>query len=144
MLCMNADSTTMVNYEDIDTNDKHYYIVDCREDEKSGCEYICFDLTRYSVLATYIEELFTLRRKHKALLKTDKDNYAKNFAIQFALKIDCNSIYGALAYSLSPLFCYELAVATTALGRKAITTARDYAIACDYKFLGADTDSIFI
>lgn len=44
---------------------------------------------------------------------------------QLAYKVTCNSVYGQVGASTSPICYKELAASTTATGRKMVTTARD-------------------
>ena len=45
--------------------------------------------------------------------------------LQLAYKVTCNSLYGQVGATTSPICCKELAACTTATGRKMVVTARD-------------------
>lgn len=66
--------------------------------------------------------------------------------LQLAYKITCNSLYGQLGATTSPICMKELAASTTAVGRDMVIKARDYTLE---KYPGSrlvygDTDSVFI
>ena len=66
--------------------------------------------------------------------------------LQLAYKVTCNSLYGQVGATTSPICCKELAACTTATGRKMVIVARDLTLE---KFEGSkltygDTDSVFI
>jgi DNA polymerase elongation subunit (family B) len=66
--------------------------------------------------------------------------------LQNAYKVTANSLYGQCGAKTSPIYMKEIAASTTAVGRKMITTARDY-ILSNYEgaeIIYGDTDSIFI
>ena len=54
--------------------------------------------------------------------------------LQLAYKVTCNSLYGQVGASTSPICYKELAACTTATGRRMVTTARDLTLA---KFEGS-------
>jgi DNA polymerase delta subunit 1 len=65
---------------------------------------------------------------------------------QLAYKVTCNSVYGQVGASTSPICYKELAASTTATGRKMVTTARDITLENfkGSKLVYGDTDSIFV
>ncbi len=60
-------------------------------------------------------------------VKDTYNSFEKNIwdSLQLAYKISCNSLYGILGASTSPLYYKELAACTTATGRKMVTIAKD-------------------
>jgi DNA polymerase elongation subunit (family B) len=67
-------------------------------------------------------------------------------ALQKAYKVVCNSLYGQVGATTSPMCLKALAACTTATGRKMVTVARDITLE---KYEGSrlvygDTDSVFI
>jgi DNA polymerase elongation subunit (family B) len=64
---------------------------------------------------------------------------------QLAYKLTANSLYGQLGAPTSPIFYKELALSTTATGRKMLLMARKFAIErYNAEIIYGDTDSIFI
>ena len=66
--------------------------------------------------------------------------------LQLAYKVTCNSLYGQVGASTSPICLKELAASTTATGRNMVIIARDLTLE---HFKGSelvygDTDSVFI
>ena len=67
-------------------------------------------------------------------------------ALQKAYKVVCNSLYGQVGATTSPMCLKALAACTTATGRKMVTVARDITLE-NYegsKLVYGDTDSVFI
>ena len=65
---------------------------------------------------------------------------------QLAFKVTCNSLYGQVGASTSPICFKELAASTTARGRQMVCIARDETINNfkGSKLVYGDTDSVFI
>lgn len=66
--------------------------------------------------------------------------------LQLAYKVTCNSLYGQLGASTSPICMKELAASTTAVGRDMARKARDYTLEMypGSRLIYGDTDSVFI
>ena len=66
--------------------------------------------------------------------------------LQLAFKVTCNSLYGQVGASTSPICFKELAASTTARGRQMVCIARDETIQNfkGSKLVYGDTDSVFI
>jgi DNA polymerase delta subunit 1 len=66
--------------------------------------------------------------------------------LQLAYKVTCNSLYGQVGATTSPICYKELAACTTATGRKMVITARDLTLGTfeGCKLTYGDTDSIFV
>ena len=85
-------------------------------------------------------------RKKKKKLSKDSLEYSLLDAEQLSQKLVCNSLYGQVGTSTSPIFLNELGPCVTAIGRKMIYLARGIVLknnpgsVCVY----GDTDSIFI
>ena len=88
--------------------------------------------------------------KKEDVEKTKKTNNDFQIAVldglQLAYKVTCNSLYGQVGATTSPICCKELAACTTATGRRMVIVARDLTLE---KFEGSkltygDTDSVFI
>jgi DNA polymerase elongation subunit (family B) len=66
--------------------------------------------------------------------------------LQLAYKVTCNSLYGQVGATTSPICYKELAACTTATGRRMVVTARDLTLQTfeGSSLVYGDTDSVFI
>jgi DNA polymerase elongation subunit (family B) len=91
-------------------------------------------------------------RKRKGLLPTLLEKYVEermkykkvNFALQYTLKILCNSLYGCCGNASFLYSDTRVAELTTAFARRSLTILRNIAEDFDLKELYSDTDSIFL
>ena len=78
----------------------------------------------------------TFEKSNVEKIKTTNNEFQISVldGLQLAYKVTCNSLYGQVGASTSPICYKELAACTTATGRKMVTTARDLTLA---KFEGS-------
>ena len=86
------------------------------------------------------EDIVELRDEYSEFDKENLDGQ------QLAFKVTCNSLYGQVGATTSPICFKELAASTTATGRLMVTYARDYTLEKyqGSKLVYGDTDSVFI
>lgn len=100
------------------------------------------------LLSIILRNLLGARKSVKKRMKKEKDpaRYALLDALQKALKVMCNSVYGVCGAKTGQMGCWPIAACTTALGQDIIrTTAREV----EGHFPGAhviygDTDSVMV
>ena len=82
----------------------------------------------HGILGTILKDLLSERKKAKKAMAAATDDFIREIynGEQLALKITANSIYGQLGAPVSPIFCKEIAAATTAGGRSLLIQAKDY------------------
>lgn len=108
-------------------------------DPKSSEEYSVFNV----IDGTYKIKRADVLRVHDTYSQGEIDVLE---GLQLAYKVVCNSLYGQVGASTSPICYKELAACTTATGRNMVIHARDTTLKT---FVGAkltygDTDSIFV
>lgn len=86
------------------------------------------------------DEIIDIKEKYTEFQKIILDG------LQLAYKVVCNSLYGQLGATTSPICFKELAASTTAVGRQMVLTARDLTLEKypKSKLIYGDTDSVFI
>jgi len=106
------------------------------------------NLDNKGILPSLLMEVLAARKIAKKQMAAAKTPFEKSVynGKQLALKVTANSVYGYTGAKFSDLRFMDLAASTTAVGRKRIHTAKDFA---EKNYLGAvvvygDTDSIFI
>ena len=102
---------------------------------------------REGVLPRILKRLLAERKRVRALIKTETDEFRKSTldGLQQAYKVTANSLYGQLGAPTSPIFMPELAAATTAIGRQMLHKLRDFAEThAGAKVIYGDTDSCFM
>ena len=100
-------------------------------------------------------ELFHVEKGKYCIQKEDVANAEDTYnefeqsvldGLQLAYKVTCNSLYGQVGATTSPICYKELAACTTATGRKMVITARDLTLQTfeGSSLVYGDTDSVFI
>ena len=123
---------------------------------KTGLRVCRYAQDKQGAIPIIIAQLLDARKKTRALIKTEKDEFKKALldAQQNAYKITANSLYGQLGSGTFKIRQQELAASVTAYGRKQILFAKD-AIQefygpdaqnpkCSSEVVYGDTDSLFI
>ena len=93
-------------------------------------------------------EVFDVDKNDVVEIKDSYNEFEKAVldGLQLAYKVTCNSVYGQVGATTSPICYKELAACTTATGRKMVTMARDITLenfpGCTLTY--GDTDSIFV
>lgn len=136
-------------------------LLKARKDTRKMMEYYTFELhdgTSVEGIPDEKETIYELSNVLKGKIIVSKENIKESKktnndfqisvldGLQLAYKVTCNSLYGQVGATTSPICYKELAACTTATGRKMVITARDLTLS---KFTGAkltygDTDSIFV
>jgi DNA polymerase elongation subunit (family B) len=117
---------------------------------KTVCYYYQPPNNEKSVLPRVLENLLQARKDtRKEQKKYSKDDFRWSIleGLQLAYKVTCNSLYGQVGASTSPVCKTELAASTTATGRELLQLARDMITIKHYptsKCVYGDTDSVFI
>ena len=136
-------------------------LLKARKDTRKSINYktvIDKDQKEFIGLFSEDEETITLKTVEGDVSKIDKSNVLEikdtyndfEKAVldgqQLAYKVTCNSVYGQVGASTSPICFKELAASTTATGRKMVITARDITLKNfkGSKLVYGDTDSIFV
>jgi len=91
------------------------------------------------IISESMEELAVERRYYKKMVKEDKANYYK----QYAVKVLMNSFYGYLGYPGSRLYKHDIAGAITYLGQEILKYTEKQLNKNGYKIVAGDTDSVF-
>ena len=101
------------------------------------------------VLPSIAQKLLDARTNAKRKMKQcapESADYVTFDAEQAAVKVVCNSLYGALnAIGMGSLYCRPLGATVTAQGRRAIATIKEYVEqnVPNSLIVGGDTDSVF-
>lgn len=71
--------------------------------------------------------LLQARKDTKKRMKNEKDPFMKSIldGLQLSYKVVCNSVYGSMGASISPVYCQPVAETTTAMGRWYLELGRD-------------------
>lgn len=71
--------------------------------------------------------LLQARKDTKKRMKDEKDDFMKSIldGLQLSYKVVCNSVYGSMGASISPVYCQPVAESTTAMGRWYLELGRD-------------------
>lgn len=126
-------------------------LLKARKDTRKIMEYYTFEMNNGEVFEGIPDEneetgeielfnVVTGKRKIKKenVISSKKTNSDFQISIldglQLAYKVTCNSLYGQVGATTSPICYKELAACTTATGRRMVTTARDLTLT---KFVGA-------
>jgi DNA polymerase elongation subunit (family B) len=124
-------------------------LLKARKDTRKIMEYYTFELVDGSFVDGIPDEkedtieLFNVINGKSIIKKSDVFNSKKTNnefqisvldGLQLAYKVTCNSLYGQVGATTSPICYKELAACTTATGRRMVTTARDLTLT---KFVGA-------
>ena len=124
-------------------------LLKARKDTRKIMEYETFELTDGSYVEGIPDEketTYELFNVIKGKIMIDKDKVVSKKktnnefqisvldGLQLAYKVTCNSLYGQVGATTSPICYKELAACTTATGRKMVTTARDLTLGT---FVGA-------
>lgn len=124
-------------------------LLKARKDTRKIMEYYTFELVDGSSFDGIPDEkedtieLFNVVNGKSIIKKSDVVNSKKTNnefqisvldGLQLAYKVTCNSLYGQVGATTSPICYKELAACTTATGRRMVTTARDLTLT---KFVGA-------
>ena len=124
-------------------------LLKARKDTRKIMEYETFELTDGSYVEGIPDEketTYELFNVVKGKIMIDKDKVVSKKktnnefqisvldGLQLAYKVTCNSLYGQVGATTSPICYKELAACTTATGRKMVTTARDLTLGT---FVGA-------
>ena len=136
-------------YAEKDNNDKSVIprillkLLKARKDTRKIMEYTTFEMIDGSVVQGVLKEEegeveeYELFNVDKGKFKIKVCDVVKQYetnnefqksvldGLQLAYKVTCNSLYGQVGASTSPICFKELAASTTATGRKMVTTARD-------------------
>ena len=138
-------------YAEKDGNDKSVIprillkLLKARKDTRKIMEYTTFEMNDGTFCQGVLKEEeegveseeYELFHVDKGKYKIKKENVVKMYetnnefqksvldGLQLAYKVTCNSLYGQVGASTSPICFKELAASTTATGRKMVTTARD-------------------
>jgi len=93
---------------------------------KTGLRVCRYAQDKQGAIPIIIAQLLDARKKTRALIKTEKDEFKKALldAQQNAYKITANSLYGQLGSSVFKIRQQELAASVTAYGRKQILFAK--------------------
>ena len=95
-----------------------------------------------------VKRLLSARKRVKTLMEPlhpSSDEYRRLDMIQLALKIICNSTYGATGVKSGKLAGMHISDTVTAMGRKTILTlAAELTVEYDADVQGGDTDSVFV
>lgn len=93
---------------------------------KTGLRVCRYAQDKQGAIPIIIAQLLDARKKTRALIKTEKDDFKKALldAQQNAYKITANSLYGQLGSSVFKIRQQELAASVTAYGRKQILFAK--------------------
>jgi DNA polymerase elongation subunit (family B) len=116
---------------------------------KTVCYYYQPPNSEKSVLPRVLQKLLQARKDtRKEQKKYNKDDFMWGIleGLQLAYKVTCNSLYGQVGASTSPVCKTELAASTTATGRELLYLAKNM-ILQNYKnskCVYGDTDSVFI
>ena len=137
----NPDSYKTISYNIFDKDKKVI--------GKTVCYYYQPPNGEKSVLPRVLDNLLQARKNtRKEQKKYSKDDFRWSIleGLQLAYKVTCNSLYGQVGASTSPVCKTELAASTTATGRELLQLARDMTLK---NYLGSecvygDTDSVFI
>ena len=100
-------------------------------------------------------EITEVNKETNKILKIDVEQICDKYndfekmmldSLQQAYKVVCNSLYGQVGATTSPMCLKALAACTTATGRKMVTVARDITLEKyeGSKLVYGDTDSVFI
>ena len=137
LLKARKDTRKRMKYKTIYTKDGKKFSGMLEEDDENN-----------NILKTIYDEKYIITKDN-----TDKiENTFNDFQIavlngqQLAFKITCNSLYGQVGATTSPICLKELAASTTATGRNMVIIARDETINNfkGSKMVYGDTDSVFI
>lgn len=81
---------------------------------------------KLGILPEILTELLNKRSEMKNLAEDEKDPFKKKVldGLQLAYKITANSLYGQTGAPTSPIYCKEIAAATTSTGREMLNAAR--------------------
>jgi len=81
---------------------------------------------KLGILPEILTELLNKRSEMKNLAEEEKDSFKKKVldGLQLAYKITANSLYGQTGAPTSPIYCKEIAAATTSTGREMLNAAR--------------------
>ena len=136
LLKARKDTRKIMEYETFELNDGT--IVEGIPDEKDN-QYELFNIINGKVIV----------EKDKVLSKRKTNNEFQLSVLdglQLAYKVTCNSLYGQVGATTSPICYKELAACTTATGRKMVITARDLTLDKfpNSQLTYGDTDSIFV
>jgi len=143
--------------ENIPKNERYYYKhIEYNNYDKDKniigrtvCTYVQPPNNEKSVLPRVLQKLLNARkdtRKKQKLYSKDDFMWSILEGLQLAYKVTCNSLYGQVGASTSPVCKTELAASTTATGRELLEMARDMTLE-NYKgseCVYGDTDSVFI
>lgn len=71
--------------------------------------------------------LLQARKDTKKRMKDEKDAFMNSIldGLQLSYKVVCNSVYGSMGASISPVYCQPVAESTTAMGRWYLELGRD-------------------
>jgi hypothetical protein len=118
-------------------------LLKARKDTRKIMEYTTFEMIDESIVQGVLKEEegeveeYELFNVDKGKFKIKVCDVVKQYetnnefqksvldGLQLAYKVTCNSLYGQVGASTSPICFKELAASTTATGRKMVTTARD-------------------
>lgn len=99
------------------------------------------------VLPRILQRLIAERKRVKRLISGEADAFRRATldGLQLAYKVTANSLYGQLGAPTSPIFCPQLAAATTAVGRSMLMSLRNFAVQnTGAHVVYGDTDSVFL
>ena len=120
--------------------------IDLSDDDSLDVDHCHYEQTG-GIMPEIITKMFDERKRTQALMKQqkkDSDEYNRLNALQLAIKICLNTLYGLIGNNKSPLFYKVMAASVTAFARQSIICARDVLINRGHTFLFADTDSAFV
>jgi len=117
-------------------------LLKARKDTRKIMEYTTFEMIDGTICQGVLKEeeegeeyeLFHVEKGKYKIKRADvvkmyetNNDFQKSVldGLQLAYKVTCNSLYGQVGASTSPICFKELAASTTATGRKMVTTARD-------------------
>lgn len=137
-------------------------LLKARKDTRKKMEYVTHTMKDGSVeigIPTELPdgriELFHVEKGKYYIQKEDVVNAEDTYndfeqsvldGLQLAYKVTCNSLYGQVGATTSPICYKELAACTTATGRRMVVTARDLTLQTfeGSSLVYGDTDSVFI
>lgn len=136
-------------------------LLKARKDTRKIMEYKTFELTdgttvegipnekedRYELFNVVQGTIIVEKDKVVSIKQTNNEFQLSVLdGLQLAYKVTCNSLYGQVGATTSPICYKELAACTTATGRKMVVTARDLTLEKfkKSKLTYGDTDSIFV
>lgn len=108
-----------------------YYDVYYKEEDKSitHCRYARNKNGEIGILPNILKNLLSERKAVKKLMEKENDPFKKSIydGHQLALKLTANSLYGQTGAKTSAISLVKVAASTTAIGRKRLEYASDFA-----------------